>query len=116
MWIGSCNEARTGSFDVVAENLHVVVERVDVLRPADLDHRQIGPERALEQLEIGQDHQYQQPEGGQADEDGGQRSCRSGAEDPSWLRLPGSTSSGRIAALGGVKRHVHLRAGRRHRG
>ena len=59
--------------DRAAEEGQVVVEAVDVLRPAHFDHRQIWPERVLEQIEVGQYHQRQQPERGERGEDDRQR-------------------------------------------
>ena len=68
--------------DRALEEGQIVVEAVDILGPADLDDRQIGPEGILEQIEIGQDHQRQQPEGRQRHESGRQRPAVAGEEIP----------------------------------
>ena len=51
----------------------VVGERVDVLRAADVGKRQVEAEALLQQVELRQNHQHEQPEGREAHEDPGER-------------------------------------------
>ena len=57
---------------IIAQDMQVVIERIDVLEPANFGHRQIGPERAFEHRQVRQDQQDQQPERRQQDERIGQ--------------------------------------------
>ena len=96
--------------DRALEEGQIVVQAVEILRAAHLDDRQIGPEGVLEQIEIGKDHQRQQPEGRQRHESGRQRPAVAGEEIPhaEAPALPATLSSASTIDMRRVEDEVHL--------
>src|SRR4029077_3675337 len=99
--------------DGALEEGQIVVEAVEILRASHLYDRQIGPEGVLEEIEVGKDHERQEPEGRQRHESGRQRPAVAGEEIP-HDEAPASgtlSSASTIECAGSKTRFIALPGG-----